>query len=230
MPAPRSHQQYVADITYVDTGGATWFFALSKATSFTFAEDTSEGAALATEVVGHDGYTTPALVVSGAAWNASLSKVEVTIPDFTYTNSGTTTIQADALFTACCPSGHTRKVPQLITESGFNASTDVVTLTGHGYVDGDSVVFRQESGTIDTGITTGTIYEIMTSATNTFQITLNGVDPVILNGDGASLTGYVIDATLDDRSYTYKSFASPLTIPPGSSITVRYSHGVDTIL
>lgn len=228
MPAPRLHQEFVADITYVTTGGATWYFALSDST--TLAEDTSAAVALSSELGGNDGYTTPVVSITGYAWDVASQKVKVVIPDFVYENTGTTTIQASAILTVCCPSGHTRKVPKLITQSNFDGAANTVTSTNHGYVDGDGVVFRASAGTLDSAINSSTLYKVLNASANSFQLSINEVDPVDLNGDAAGLTGYIIDATLDARGYTYKQFVSPVSINPGQNITVKYSHAVDTLL
>lgn len=49
------------------------------------------------------------------------------------------------------------------------ASPAVVTLAGHGYANGDTIVFTT-TGALPTGLTAGAIYYVVSSATNTFQV------------------------------------------------------------
>lgn len=52
----------------------------------------------------------------------------------------------------------------------FNASTDLVTATAHGFVNGDIVLFGNVGGALPGGITANTPYYVIGSTTNTFQI------------------------------------------------------------
>lgn len=54
----------------------------------------------------------------------------------------------------------------------FNAATDVVTATSHGFVNGDPVFFANVGGALPGGVVANTLYYVISSTTNTFQISL----------------------------------------------------------
>lgn len=68
------------------------------------------------------------------------------------------------------------------------ASTDVMTSTAHGFVDGDAVEIQSESGSVPTGLAEETKYYVVNSATNTFKLaaTLGGA-AIDLTTDGSGL-------------------------------------------
>ena len=69
-------------------------------------------------------------------------------------------------------------------EYTVNTSTDVFTSAGHGYVDGDQVVFV--NGTPPTGLTAGTIYFVRDSTTDTFKVAATaGGSAIDITGAGA---------------------------------------------
>jgi hypothetical protein len=76
-------------------------------------------------------------------------------------------------------------------------ATDTFTLNSHGYNDGDIVIFTN-LGTV-TGITTTDNYFIITSATNTFQVSLS------LGGSAVDLTGAATTAPSIDRIFARRT-------------------------
>ena len=89
------------------------------------------------------------------------------------TNSykGTTTVSAGSLI-----AGASSLATSVTNNSSVTANntTDIITLAGNTLVDGDNVVFS--AATIPTGLTTGTVYFVVNSSGNTFQVstTLGG--------------------------------------------------------
>lgn len=225
MPLHRTVEYTMAYQTY--TLG-NWYLALSDAASI--AEDGDINAIIASEVVGFDGYTTLPIVYSTPTWDAVNQFFVAPATPGEFANGGTTSIQYQSALAIGCPTGHARKAPKAVTQSSFNGGTDAITITGHGYVDNNSIVFRVASGTIDTAINTALRYYILNATTNTFQLSLDQVNPINLNGDGAALDAYVIDRTIDESrgGINYKVQPISTTIAPGQSVAINYSMSVDT--
>lgn len=69
-------------------------------------------------------------------------------------------------------------------EFQIDVSADTVSVPAHGYANGDMVVFY--GGTIPTGLTAGTIYYVVSAATNTFKVAATaGGAAIDLTGTGA---------------------------------------------
>lgn len=66
------------------------------------------------------------------------------------------------------------------------ASTDTLTAYGHGFSDDDRIILRTAGiGDLPTGLSESTIYYVVSSATNTFQLsTTSGGAAVNFTGDG----------------------------------------------
>lgn len=70
-------------------------------------------------------------------------------------------------------------------EYTVNTSTDVFTSAGHGYADGDKIVFV--NGTVPTGLTAGTIYFVRDSTTDTFKVAATaGGSAIDITGAGGA--------------------------------------------
>jgi hypothetical protein len=206
-----------------------WYFALSDATSF--AEDQDVNSIFATEIVGFNGYTSPALTYGTPTWDVVTQQYIAPLPTLTYGNAGTTTIQYISYFGVCCPSGHTRIVPKAVTQTNFSGATNTITLTSHGYTNNDRVVFRVVSGTIDSAINTSLGYYVMNATTNTFQLSVDQVNPLDLAGNGASLNAYIIDRSLDETrgGIVYQTFAVPTSVAPGNSVNFILTTATDSL-
>ena len=63
----------------------------------------------------------------------------------------------------------TVRLQEAINVSSFNTSTERVNITGHGFSDGQVVTFSS-TGTLPTGITAASIYYVINSTANDFQI------------------------------------------------------------
>ena len=226
MPVHRSTQYCAGYQTY--TLG-NWYFALSDATSL--AEDASLNTIIASEVVGFDGYTTPKINYSNPTWDVATQRYIIPATSLDYGNSGTTTIQYQTFLGIGCPTGHTRIVPKAITHTNFNGGTDTITLSSHGYTNNDQVMFRVVSGTIDSAVSVNLSYYVMNATTNTFQLSVDQVNPLDLNGNGASLNAYLLDRSIDEvrGGVIYQVFAVPTPVAPGQSVTVNFSVSADSL-
>lgn len=96
----------------------------------------------------------------------------------------------------------TDSVPVQVTEAekvltSVNLSTDTFTLNSHGFSDGDIIIFTN-LGTV-TGITTTDNYFVVSSATNTFQVSLS------LGGSAVDLTGAATTAPTVNRIFQRKT-------------------------
>lgn len=227
MPQHQTAQLAVLKQTY-ELGNH--FFALSTLTSM--AEDTTLATIFGSEVVDADGYTTPAVVYSAPFWDAGNVRAQINTPDINYSNGGSVSITYRTKLLIACPSGHTRIVPQSVTQANFDGATDTITITGHGYVDNDRVLFAVASGTLDTALSNTVRYYVFNATANTFQVSVDQVNPVNLNGDGATLIASVIDASLDeDRGgISYQVNAVDTTVAPGAEVTIRLPTSQDTVL
>lgn len=84
-----------------------------------------------------------------------------------------------------------------------DSGTDVLTSTAHGLIDGETVQFWTYSGTLPTGITSGTLYWVINSAANTFQIaTSKGGSAVNITADGSGTLYATRDSELGIRVYS----------------------------
>ena len=68
--------------------------------------------------------------------------------------------------------GELINTPQQFTEANINTGTNTITITGHGLADNTRVVVRNEGGALPAGLSgaVGTEYYIITSASDTFQL------------------------------------------------------------
>ena len=54
-------------------------------------------------------------------------------------------------------------------DAGVNTGTEVITSTAHGFTDGD-MVYLTTTGTLPTGLSTGTLYYVISATTDTFKL------------------------------------------------------------
>lgn len=228
MPASRSHQEYIASNAYVNLNGVKWHLVLSDAVSLN--EDSTIDNALSTEVVGASGYITPSITFTSVTWDVPTQRALAIAPDYNYVNSGAQTIQYQTQILVAVPSGHTRRPPQNITQSSINGASDTITITNHGYSNGDMIVIRVATGTLDTALTAGTGYGILNATANTFQLTSDGINAINLNGNSNLLQAFVIDRTVDSRGYIYTSYPFITSIGQNQAATIKFTVGCDTEL
>ncbi|MBW4421769.1 MAG: hypothetical protein KME13_21545 [Myxacorys californica WJT36-NPBG1] len=73
-----------------------------------------------------------------------------------------------------------------LTDASVNAATNVITATAHGLINGNEVIFSVQGGsTLPTGVAANTIYKVMSVATDSFQISTDGVTAIDITSTGA---------------------------------------------
>lgn len=73
--------------------------------------------------------------------------------------------------------------------SDFPAGTVIKVPANHDYREGDPVIFTEEGvGKLDTALSGGTIYKVLSVGADTLMVSLDGLTPVTLNGDGGTGT------------------------------------------
>lgn len=85
------------------------------------------------------------------------------------------------------------------TFDGSSIPSDTITLTSHGYVSGDAVVYQDGGGTAPTGLTTGSVYYVIYVSANTLQLASSYANA--LAGTQITITndGVGVSHTFDDR-------------------------------
>lgn len=93
-------------------------------------------------------------------------------------------------FVACCPNGGS--IPKNFMAS---PATDLIHSTGHGWIDGQKIVFH--SGIPPGGLTEGTVYEVTQAAADSFKVSVLGAG-VAINITSAASFGCVVSAITED--------------------------------
>lgn len=102
----------------------------------------------------------------------------------------------------------------------FTNATEKVNLTGHGFLDGDAVIFNT-TGTLPAELAVGTVYYVIAKATNDFQLTLTPI---------CTATAVTFDTTDDEVDLTAHGlsvgmkvkFATTGTLPTGLTAGTTY--------
>jgi hypothetical protein len=143
----------------------------------------------------------PAYARKGLTWNAAASGAKAlaaTLPTFDVP-AGTTVgwlgiwdAVTTGTFLAITPLGGGAKIP-----FGMDDTTaDSFKAGGHGFSNGDTVVFWPGAGTLPTGVSVGTVYFIVNTATNTFQVSAtSGGSAINLTGAGEGLVQKIVQET-----------------------------------
>ena len=124
----------------------------------------------------------------------------------------------------------------------FQDAGDTVTLTAHGYVNGDTVSFSVITTT--TGIVINTVYFVVGSTANTFQVSLTSGGAAIAlttNGTGTVRATYTTDwgdgttevvasGVVAQHTYDYATVAldgtnAPVTLTDAGDLVTRTAHG-----
>jgi len=108
----------------------------------------------------------------------------------------------------------------------FTNATEKVNLTGHGFLDGDKIMF-DTTGTLPTGLVADTPYYVIAKATNDFQLTLTPICTATavtfdLTDDEVDLTAHGLSANMKVK------FATTDTLPTG--ITAGTTYYVKTVV
>ena len=96
--------------------------------------------------------------------------------------------------------GGVKSVATVVKRSiSVNTSTNVITANGHGYSNGDKVVFTTNN-TIPTGLNTYTVYFVIDKSTNDFKVSLiSGGSAVNITGAGTDSYVYNFTVTTDTQ-------------------------------
>lgn len=147
-----------------------------------------------TNEANYTGYARQAVARTTGGWTVSTNSVtnaaQISFPQST--GGGTDNIQFWSIGSASSGSGILMyygpfaAAPLLFTTTD-SASSDTFVSDAHGLSDGETVVFSTApGGTLPTGVTEGTIYYVITSTTDSFQVsTTSGGSAVALTADGA---------------------------------------------
>ncbi|MEH2393689.1 MAG: hypothetical protein V7K21_19180 [Nostoc sp.] len=106
------------------------------------------------------------------------------------------------------------------TNSNVNPSSDRITITAHGFVNGDKLVFTPDAlATLPGGIAAGTIYQVSSVTTNDFQLQPNGGGTTIDITDTGSGTFRARSANGIIVAYAVES--TPITVPDGQGYSYQ---------
>lgn len=125
-------------------------------------------------------------------WNAAAGGSKTTAAGITFTDLVETDVQGWAIYDS---TGATRKWYGVISAKTGTAQNadDTVTVTAHGYADGQKVVFQ--SGYAPPGLTANTTYYVRDATTSTFKVAaaLGGAALAISGDSAAVVVGKVIE-------------------------------------
>lgn len=106
------------------------------------------------------------------------------------------------------------------TDANVNATSDRITITAHGFANGDKLVFTADAlATLPGGIVAGTIYQVSSVTTNDFQLQPNGGDSTIDITNTGSGTFRARSANGIIVAYAVES--SPITVPDGQGYSYQ---------
>lgn len=128
--------------------------------------------------------------------------------------------------------------PKKNSSTTFTAddSTDVITANGHGLVDGNKVMVSNSGGGLPGGLTTNTVYYVISSTTNTFQLSATeGGSAINMSSAGTGTHSFTrvykedVDYELDAKA----GMIRPLTggaIADGDTLVVVFDRPAATLL
>ncbi|WP_146195823.1 hypothetical protein [Nostoc commune] len=106
------------------------------------------------------------------------------------------------------------------TNSDVNPTSDRITITNHGFVNGDKLLFTADSlASLPGGIAAGTIYQVASMTANDFLVTPNGGGSTINITDTGSGTFRARSANGIIVAYAVES--SPITVPDGQGYSYQ---------
>jgi hypothetical protein len=118
-------------------------------------------------------------------------------------------------------------------DTDVNASTNVITVTSHGLSTGNEVLIQAQAGsTLPTGLVSGTIYKVIGTTTNSFQVSTDGVTPIDITstGSGTFYLRYVPDRIVlldiladprllqDGKPYSYDLYLAGMNETYGAGV------------
>ena len=110
---------------------------------------------------------------------------------------------------------------RVVATSGVNTSSNVITFTAHGYLDGTAVTYNAGGGTALGGLVDGTIYFIRDKADDTFKLAAtSGGTAISLTGTGNNAQNFVgstntgLTMTSNMSGSTESGVAAAVSRPP----------------
>ncbi|HYW20250.1 MAG TPA: hypothetical protein VE956_13260 [Nodularia sp. (in: cyanobacteria)] len=186
-------------------------FRLALANTATLSRSSSLADFTANELLPTNGYARATASFGGdGSYDSTDQRHELPTISASFTASG----GALQFQTAFLIADSTAVASKSFTNANVNAVSDRITITAHGFVNGDKLVFTADSlATLPSGITTGTIYTVSSVTTNDFQ--LSGVD-ITDTGSGTfrarSANGIIV---------AYAVESSPITVPDGQGYSYQ---------
>ena len=108
-----------------------------------------------------------------------------------------------------------------VATSGVNTSSNVITFTAHGYLDGTAVTYNAGGGTALGGLVDGTIYYVRDKADDTFKLAAtSGGSAISLTGTGNNAQNFVgstntgLTMTSNMSGSTESGVAAAVSRPP----------------
>lgn len=106
------------------------------------------------------------------------------------------------------------------TNAEVNPTTDTITITNHGFSDGDKLVFTADTlATLPSGINASTIYQVAGATTNTFTLQLDGGGSTINITDTGS--GTFRSRSANGIIVAYAIESNPITVPDGQGYSYQ---------
>lgn len=174
---------------------------------------------LASELLPINGYARVSASIADGGYNSTTQRFELpTISAAFSATGGALQFQTPFLMAnsaAVCS--------QSFTNTNVNPTTDRITITGHGFANGDNLIFTAAAlATLPTGIVANTIYQVANITTNDFQLQSGGT--LINIADTGSGTFYARNANGIIVAYAVES--SPITVAAGQG----YSYQIPLVL
>jgi hypothetical protein len=186
-------------------------FRLCLANTATLSRSSSLADFIASELLPNNGYArATASFGDDGSYDTTDQRHELPIISASFTASGGS-LQFQTAFLIA---DSTAVASKSFTNSNVNPTSDRITITSHGFVNGDKLTFTADSlAALPGGIAAGTVYAVTSVTTNDFQLT--GVD-ITDTGSGTfrarSANGIIV---------AYAVESSPITVPDGQGYSYQ---------
>jgi hypothetical protein len=214
------------------TGGtlpnaAKYYLCLADTTLLTRASTRADF--IAAELLQTNGYARSNLVFSAGSFSNPNKRYDAALVTGSFAASGGSFQFQTAFLIA---NGHAT-ANKTISDTDINASTNTITATAHGLSNGAEVLLTAQGGsTLPSGITSGTIYTVIGTTTNTLQLSSDGVSAIDITstGSGNFYVRYVPDRIvlldvlsdprllLDGKSYEYDLYLAGMNTTYGVGV------------
>jgi hypothetical protein len=191
-------------------------FRLCLANTATLTRGTSLVNFINSELLPNNGYTRALANIVDGSYDTVDQRYEFPVFTASFTASGgalqfqTAFLMADASAVAS----------KSFTNSNVNPTSDRITITSHGFVDGDKLIFTADAlATLPSGIAASTIYQVASATTNDFQLQPNGGGSTVNITDTGSGTFRARSA--NGIIVAYATESSPITLADGQSYSYQ---------